>query len=85
MAPKIELFHLIVKVPKEHSSFLYFQLEAAEGIGFYSTTDFKEGDPYRLIDIKGDIGLKDEMKCLLIGLKEKAALEILTEEKIVDL
>ncbi len=85
MTPQIELFHLVVKIPKEHSSFLYYQLEASEGIGFYSTIDFEVGEAYRLIDIKGDLRLKNEMLTLLIGLKEKTSLDILIDERIVDL
>jgi type II secretory pathway component PulC len=84
MTAPIELFHLIVRMPKEHSSFLYFQLEASEGLGFYSTIDFQEGDVYRDIDIKGDLKLKNEMMTLLNSLKEKTFLEILTDERILD-
>ncbi|MFI5391625.1 MAG: hypothetical protein ACHQYQ_09710 [Bacteriovoracales bacterium] len=85
MLSQIELFHLVVKVPKEHSSFLYFQLEASEGIGFYSTIDFEVGEAYRQIDIKGDLKLKSEMMTLLLGLKEKTSLDILIDERIVDI
>jgi Domain of unknown function (DUF4911) len=84
MTAPIELFHLVVRMPKEHSSFLYFQLEASEGLGFYSTIDFQEGDVYRDIDIKGDLKLKNEMMTLLNSLKEKTFLEILTDERILD-
>jgi type II secretory pathway component PulC len=84
MTAPIELFHLIVRMPKEHSSFLYFQLEASEGLGFYSTIDFQEGDVYRDIDIKGDLKLKNEMMTLLNSLKEKTFLEILIDERILD-
>jgi hypothetical protein len=84
MTAPIELFHLVVRMPKEHSSFLYFQLEASEGLGFYSTIDFQECDVYRDIDIKGDLKLKNEMMTLLNSLKEKTFLEILTDERILD-
>ena len=84
MTAPIELFHLIVRMPKEHSSFLYFQLEASEGLGFYSTIDFQEGDVYRDIDIKGDLKLRSEVMILLNSLKEKTFLEILTDERILD-
>ena len=84
MTAPIELFHLIVRMPKEHSSFLYFQLEASEGLGFYSTIDFQEGDAYRDIDIKGDLRLRNEVMILLNSLKEKTFLEILTDERILD-
>lgn len=84
MTAPIELFHLVVRMPKEHSSFLYFQLEASEGLAFYSTIDFKEGDFYRDIDIKGDLKLKNEVMILLESLREKTSLEILTDERILD-
>ena len=84
MTAQIELFHLVVRMPKEHSSFLYFQLEASEGLGFYSTIDFQEGDVYRDIDIKGDLRLRNEVMILLNSLKEKTFLEILIDERILD-
>jgi hypothetical protein len=84
MTAPIELFHLVVRMPKEHSSFLYFQLEASEGLGFYSTIDFQEGDVFRDIDIKGDIKLKNEVMTLLDSLKEKIFHKILTDERILD-
>lgn len=84
MVPQIELFHLVVRIPKEHSSFLYFQLEASEGLSFYSTIDFTEGEAYRVIDLKGDMKLKNEVITLLKGLEEKTFLEILSDERILD-
>lgn len=84
MTNPMELFHLVLRLPKEHSSFLYFQLEASEGLGFYSTIDFKEGDIYRDIDIKGDLKLKNEVMALVNTLKEKTFLEILIDERILD-
>lgn len=84
MTLPIELFHLVVRLPKEDSSFLYFQLEASEGIGFYSTINLNEGDKFRDIDIKGDIKLKNEMMTIINSLKEKTFIEILIDERILD-
>jgi hypothetical protein len=36
-----------IRVRKEDSAFVYFVLEAHEGVTAYSTLDFKPGDPHR--------------------------------------
>ena len=36
-----------IRVRKEDSAFVYFVLEANEGIAAYSTLEFKPGDPHR--------------------------------------
>ncbi|TDJ05444.1 MAG: hypothetical protein E2O68_06355 [Deltaproteobacteria bacterium] len=80
----MQLFHFIIRVPKEHSSFIYFQMEACEGLGFYSTLNFLPGQSYRDIDIKGALELKAEALNLLNGLKDSTKLEFLKNEVIVD-
>lgn len=55
-----EVFITIVKMPKEDSAFFYFQLEANEGLCFYSTLEHQTGDQFREIEIKCHISMKDE-------------------------
>ncbi|RLA62998.1 MAG: hypothetical protein DRQ88_10870 [Epsilonproteobacteria bacterium] len=80
----MQLFHFIIRVPKEHSSFIYFQMEACEGLGFYSTLEFIPGQSFRDIDIKGPIEFKEETLDLLNGLKKSTKLEFLKDEVIID-
>jgi len=80
-----QLFHLVVRLKKEDSAFFYFQLEANDGICFYSTLDYD--DPhiqYRDIDLKGDILLKKEMVHILQTCQKKFPIEILVDETIAD-
>lgn len=42
---------IIVRVSKEDSSFLYFTLEANEGLCFYSTLKSSEGTNFRDVEI----------------------------------
>lgn len=78
------LFHYLIRVPKKESAFTYFQLEASEGLAFYSTTEQSLGMPYRDIDIKGDISLESELDHLLETLAKKFSVEILVREHIAD-
>ena len=80
----MQLYHFIIRVPKEHSSFIYFQMEACEGLGFYSTLDFLPGQSYRDVDIKGAIELKEETLNLLSGLKDSTRLEFIKDEVIIE-
>lgn len=77
-----ELFHIIIRVPKEHSAFTYFQLEANEGLAFYSTLDHVTGQTYRDIDLKGPKELEPEVKHLIDYLSSSYSIELLIEETI---
>lgn len=79
-----KLYHFILQVPKEHSAFLYFTLEASDGLGFYSTLDHQVGDSNRQIEIKGPIEFKDELKRLIVVLNKQFPIEIVLEEDIQD-
>lgn len=74
-----EIFHYIIRVPKKESAFTYFQLEACEGLAFYSTLEHFEGQDYRDLEIKGDKKLQEEFLHLIDGLRKKFPLEILKE------
>lgn len=70
-----KLFHYVIRVPKEHSAFTYFQLEANDGLAFYSTLPHCEGQTYRDIDLKGAIALEEELKRLINNLAQKYSIE----------
>lgn len=72
-----KLYHLIIRVPKEHSAFTYFQLEANEGLAFYSTLEHQTGQTYRDIDLKGPLELESEVRRLLDFLSKSFLIEII--------
>lgn len=74
------LNHLIIRVKKADSAFVYFQLEANEGICFYSTLTSSLGTGYRDIDIKGHITLKEELAAILNSLKIETPFVLLSGE-----
>ncbi|MFA6236400.1 MAG: hypothetical protein WC635_03650 [Bacteriovorax sp.] len=79
-----QLFHYIIRLNKEDSAFFYFQLEANDGLCFYSTLPYEPHTQYRDIDMKGDILLKSEASLLLKKCGEKFKIDILTDETIPD-
>ena len=78
------LFHYIIRVSKKDSSFCYFQLEACDGLCFYSTTEESMGKGYRDIDIKGDKSLEAEFLIALESLKRSFPVEILEKHHLLD-
>jgi len=79
-----QLFHYVIRLSKEDSAFLYFQLEANDGICFYSTLPHSPHDQFRDIDLKGDVLLKNEVEHILKVCGAKFSIEILTYELIND-
>jgi hypothetical protein len=79
-----QLFHYIIRLNKEDSAFFYFQLEASDGLCFYSTLEHPHHAQYRDLDLKGDILLQAEMKHLLTECGKKFKIEILVDETITD-
>ena len=69
---------------KEDSAFFYFQLEANDGLCFYSTLENPPHAQYRDLDLKGDINLKNEILHLINTCSQKFPIEILTDEIIND-
>ena len=76
-----EIYYLIVRVSKRDSSFLYFQMEANEGICFYSTLEGEKENTYRDIDIKTDLSLKEEVIMLISQLRQEITIEIIEEKE----
>ena len=81
---KRQLFHYVIRLNKEDSAFFYFQLEANEGLAFYSTLEYPHHAQFRDIDLKGDYLLKKEMTHLLEQCAQRFKLEILIDELIED-
>lgn len=79
-----QLFHYIIRLNKEDSAFFYFQLEANDGLCFYSTLPYETHAQYRDLDLKGDILLKKEIEHLIERCLEKFSIEILINETILD-
>jgi hypothetical protein len=77
MNEKDRVFHTIIRVPKSESAFVYFQLEANEGLCFYSTLENSLGEGHRDIEIKSDISTQVEVERVIDFLKQKIAIEIL--------
>jgi len=59
-----------IRVRKQDSAFLYFILEASEGITSYSTLHHKPGDPYRDLELRIPPDFVAEVEDLLKSLGE---------------
>lgn len=72
-----ELYKSTLRVTKEDSAFLYFQLESNEGLCFYSTIPHQNGDKHRDVTITCHISMKDDCLRLINFLSTKFPIEIL--------
>lgn len=80
-----QLFFIVIRAKKEDSAYIYFQMEASDGLCFYSTIPHQVGQEYRDIDIKGSIEFKPQLMALLNSLmKEGVNIEFLKNEEILD-
>ena len=79
-----KLFKKIIRVPKEGSSFLYFLLEAHEGLCFYSTIDPGKGLPFRDLELVGPLEFKEATEHLLERFKGQHSYEYLSDEVLED-
>ena len=84
MVQKTELFHWIIRVPKDQAAFTYFQLEANEGLSFYSTLDQSLSEAFRDIEIFAPESLGPEMKHFFKSLESEVPLLTILEEKVED-
>jgi len=55
----------VIRVKKEESAFLYFVLEAREGLTFYSTLPHQSGDAHRDIELMTPVDFLPELEALL--------------------
>ncbi|ATH08676.1 hypothetical protein BIY24_12175 [Halobacteriovorax marinus] len=75
-----QVIHLIIRVPKADAAFTYFQLEANEGLCFYSTLEDSLRESYRDITIKAHQSLESEMRSVLDTLSKNVSFEVLLDE-----
>lgn len=80
-----KLRNLIVKVPREHSSMLYFILESNDNLAFYSTLPFQKDSLYREVTIHCTPELSEQMDNTINKFKDSYDLEILEDKIIEDL
>lgn len=77
-----QLFHFVIRLNKEDTAFLYFQLEANDGLCFYSTLQYPSHAHYRDVDLKGDFLLKEEALHLINQCRQKFQIDFLVDEII---
>ncbi|MBT3983966.1 MAG: hypothetical protein HOE90_21605 [Bacteriovoracaceae bacterium] len=78
------LYQLVLRTPKSDSTFLYFTLEASEGLCFYSTLDFEAGSQTRDIIISTPIEHKQTLTNFLSPLKDSLSIQLIKEQTILD-
>lgn len=74
----------IVRVLKNDSAFLYFTLEASEGMAFYSTLEESNYSPYRDIEINCTLEFSNSIDKLLKKLEDLFPIQYLKDEIIDD-
>ena len=79
-----KLLQIIIEVDKKDSSFIYFTLEANEGLCFYSTLPHKEGDQTRKIDIHLTKAVKNEFLTVFNYLKSRLTINIIQDFLEID-
>ena len=76
-----KLVQIIIEVDKKDSSFIYFTLEANEGLCFYSTLDYEEGSSTRKIEIHLTESVKNEFLTVFNYLISKVNINIVQDFK----
>ena len=79
-----QLFHIVIRLSKEDSAFFYFQLEANDGLCFYSTLEYPPHAQYRDLEMRGDLNLKNEILNLIKQCEKNFPVQILIDETIDD-
>ena len=79
-----QLLHVVIRMAKKDSVFIYSILEASEGLFFYSTIKHSPAQRYRDVDIKGSIGLVSEIDRIVEYLKNRYLIEIISRTIIDD-
>ena len=79
-----KLYYVKIRVLKDDAYFVYFTLEANEGLCYYSTADESLKGMYRDIDVKCPIEAKENLKSLISRLQTELRLDVLSEELITD-
>jgi hypothetical protein len=76
-----EIRQLIIRVPKDQAAFTYFQLEANEGLFFYSTLDKSLKEFYRDLLLTCHLTLEAEGQHFLDYLKNEVEYLVISDEK----
>lgn len=79
-----KLKQIRARVDKAGSSFVYFTLEANEGIAFYSTLDESSDENHRDLLIHTTPEYYAPLMAVLERLREKTPIEILSEQEVDD-
>jgi hypothetical protein len=79
-----KLFEIILRMPKNDTSFVYFTLEANENKSFYSTLPFEKGQLSRDMVIMSTPEFKDQLLSIIEHCKKTTDIEILSQQFIDD-
>ena len=61
---------IIIRTKKEDSAFLYYILEAQEGLTAYSTLNYVPHDPFRDVELIFSPELEKDVRALLVDLAD---------------
>lgn len=75
-----QIRRLIIRVPKDQAAFTYFQLEANEGLFFYSTLEESLQEPYRDLMLTAHLSLKEEAQHFLDYLKNEVDYLVISDK-----
>jgi len=75
-----QIHTLIIRVPKKDSSYVYFTLEANEGLCFYSTLEHQKESIFRDIEISLTNSLLNEFLTVFQFLNETIEIKILEDK-----
>ena len=70
---------IVIRVAKKDSSYVYFTLEANEGLCFYSTLEHQKESAYRDIEINLTHSLLNEFLTVFNFIKDKLEVTILED------
>lgn len=84
MAENTKLRHLILRVAKDQAAFLYFQLEANEGLAFYSTLDQSLRESFRDVELFSPMELAPELNHFLEAIHKEVEPLVILDEVIND-
>jgi len=79
-----EIRKVVIRVPKEHSSFFYFTMEANEGAAFYSTLPDSLGKHYRDISVSCTPEFSDDVDQIMKHFQTRYPLEVISDEIVSD-
>ena len=74
-----QIHTIIIRVTKKDSSYVYFTLEANEGLCFYSTLDHQKESEFRDIEINLTNSLVNEFLTVFNFIKEKLEVTVLQD------